>query len=44
MGIGWVLLWNWQGGQSPALIRYLHETGFRFDYTADSVKVFRPVR
>ena len=44
MGIGWVLLWNWQGGQSPALIRYLRETGFRFDYTADSVKVFRPVR
>jgi hypothetical protein len=44
MNVGWVLLWNWQGGQRPDMIRYLRETGFRFDYTADGVKVYRPVR
>ena len=44
MNVGWVLLWNWQGGQRPDMIRYLRETGFRFDYAADGVKVYRPVR
>jgi hypothetical protein len=43
MGIGWVLLWNFQGGQRPAVMRYLRETGFRFDYMADGVKVYRPI-
>ena len=38
MGIGWVLVW----GQIPAVDRYLAETGFRFDYRADGVSVYRP--
>jgi hypothetical protein len=42
MGIGWVLLWNPQGGQSPAIAAYLRQTGFRFDYAADGVRVYRP--
>jgi hypothetical protein len=41
LGIGWVLVWRWSG-RNLASIRYLHETGFRFDYTADGVKVYRP--
>jgi hypothetical protein len=41
LGIGWVLVWRWRGRIRPA-IRYLHETGFRLDYTADGVKVYRP--
>jgi hypothetical protein len=44
INVGWVLLWNWNGGQSPAIVRYLRETGFRFDYVADGVKVYRPAR
>jgi hypothetical protein len=43
LDIGWVLLWRWNDGQSPAIMRYLSETGFRLDYTADGVKVYRPV-
>ena len=42
MNIGWVLLWNWNGGQNRAIIRYMRGTGFRLDYTADGVKVYRP--
>jgi hypothetical protein len=41
LGIGWVLVWRWNGRILPS-IRYLHETGFRLDYTADGVKVYRP--
>jgi hypothetical protein len=41
LGIGWVLVWRWHGRILPS-IRYLHETGFRLDYTADGVKVYRP--
>jgi hypothetical protein len=41
LGIGWVLVWRWHGRIRPA-IRYLHETGFRLDYIADGVKVYRP--
>ena len=36
--IGWVLVWN----QVPAIRSYLARTGFRFDYSADGVLVFRP--
>ena len=42
LGIGWVLVWRWTGQILPS-IRYLHETGFRFDYKADGVKVYRPI-
>ncbi len=38
MGIGWVLVWR----RSPRVARYLTETGFRFDYRADGVSVYRP--
>ena len=41
LGIGWVLVWRWHGRILPS-IRYLHETGFRFAYKADGVKVYRP--
>jgi hypothetical protein len=36
--IGWVLVWN----QDPAVQSYLASTGFRFDYKADGVLVYRP--
>jgi hypothetical protein len=36
--IGWVLVWN----QDPAVQSYLARTGFRFDYRADGVLVYRP--
>ena len=36
--IGWVLVWS----QSPAVSSYLARTGFRFDYQADGVLVYRP--
>lgn len=42
MGVGWVIDWNWGDGQSAALRRYLHATGFRFDYKADGAYVYRP--
>jgi hypothetical protein len=29
---------------NPAIIQYLHQTGFRFAYRADGVSVYRPVR
>jgi hypothetical protein len=38
LGIGWALVW--QAG-SPAVISYLTATGFRFDYRADGVVVYR---
>ncbi len=38
LDIGWVLLWH----TNPATLRYLAETGFRFDYRADHVLVYRP--
>jgi len=40
MGIGWVLVWH----RRPGVVRYLTETGFRFDYRADGVSVYRPAR
>jgi hypothetical protein len=39
-GIGWVVVWQ----QSPDIHRYLARTGFRRDYTADGVQVYRPAR
>jgi hypothetical protein len=44
LGIGWVLVWSWSGrsGRIRPSIRYLHEMGFRLDYRADGVKVYRP--
>jgi hypothetical protein len=41
LGIGWVLAWKW-GGRRQACLRYLQELGFRLDYQADNVKVYRP--
>jgi hypothetical protein len=38
MHVGWVLVWR----QSPDIRRYLARTGFRFDYRADGVDVYRP--
>ena len=38
MDIGWVLLWT----ASPELRGYLVATGFRFDYRASGVAVYRP--
>ena len=38
MDIGWVLLWT----GDPQLRRYLLATGFRFDYRASGVAVYRP--
>ncbi len=38
MDIGWVLVWQ----RSPDTVRYLARTGFRFDYQADGVLVYRP--
>lgn len=38
MNVGWVLVWQPTSGN----LRYLHETGFRFDYKADGVLVYRP--
>jgi hypothetical protein len=38
MNVGWVIVWQ----QSPATQSYLARTGFRLDYTADGVQVYRP--
>jgi hypothetical protein len=38
MNVGWVIVWQ----QSPAAESYLARTGFRLDYTADGVQVYRP--
>ena len=38
--IGWVLVWDLRS-QSPALLSYVRESGFRLDYTADGVEVYR---
>jgi len=38
LDIGWVLLWY----KNPALVQYLSQTGFRFDYRIDGVSVYRP--
>ena len=38
MDIGWVLVWT----ANPDLRRYLLATGFRFDYRASGVAVYRP--
>ncbi len=38
LNIGWVLLWY----SNPALLQYLSQTGFRFDYRADGVSVYQP--
>jgi len=38
LDIGWVLVWR----KNRAVLRYLAETGFRFDYRADHVSVYRP--
>jgi len=38
--IGWAVVWY----SNPAIVQYLHQTGFRFAYRADDVSVYRPVR
>ena len=38
MGVGWVLVWT----KNPVVVRYLADTGFRLDYQADAVAVYRP--
>ena len=40
MHIGWVVVWY----SNPAIVQYLHQTGFRFAYRADRVSVYRPAR
>jgi hypothetical protein len=39
MNIGWILVWS----KNPIVVRYLLDTGFRLDYQADGVAVYRPV-
>ena len=39
LNVGWLLLWQ---PASHALSQYLSGTGFRFDYRADGVSVYRP--
>jgi len=41
LNIGWVLLWRWPGGHSATVTRYVRATGFRLDYSADGVWVYR---
>jgi hypothetical protein len=38
LGVGWVLVWT----KNPVVVRYLADTGFRLDYQADGVAVYRP--
>jgi hypothetical protein len=38
MNVGWVLVWH----ATPRVLHYLAQTGFRFDYRADRVSVYRP--
>ena len=38
MDVGWVLVWH----ATPWVLHYLAQTGFRFDYRADRVSVYRP--
>ena len=40
MHIGWVVVWY----SNPAIVQYLHQTGFRFAYRADGASVYRPAR
>jgi hypothetical protein len=40
MHIGWVVVWY----SNPAIVQYLHQTGFRFAYRADGSSVYRPAR
>ncbi|MGH3068319.1 MAG: hypothetical protein ACRDMI_06995 [Streptosporangiaceae bacterium] len=40
MHIGWVVVWF----SNPAIVQYLHQTGFRFAYRADRVSVYQPAR
>jgi hypothetical protein len=40
VNVGWVLVWE---PVTPELGRFLSQTGFRFDYKADGVSVYRPV-
>jgi hypothetical protein len=42
LNIGWVLVWSTGGQTTPAIVKYLRETGFQFDYQADGVRVYRP--
>ena len=41
LGIGWVIVWRW-GDAQQRCVRFLQETGFRLDYVADGVQVYRP--
>jgi 4-amino-4-deoxy-L-arabinose transferase-like glycosyltransferase len=41
MGVGWVLVWNWQS-PGHAVLRYLRAVGFHFDYQTEGVRVWRP--
>jgi hypothetical protein len=44
MDVGWVLVWPCSDRQCSTsdIIRYLQRTGFRLDYKADGVLVYRP--
>jgi hypothetical protein len=44
MDVGWVLVWPCPDRQCSTsdIIRYLQRTGFRLDYKADGVLVYRP--
>jgi len=46
LDIGWVLVWPTPSRRAtrarPAVLRYLEAAGFRFDYRADGVLVYRP--
>ncbi|MGI8446915.1 MAG: hypothetical protein ACR2MP_06995 [Streptosporangiaceae bacterium] len=38
MHVGWVMVWE----ATPEILHYLAQAGFRFDYQADGVSVYRP--
>jgi hypothetical protein len=38
LDLGWVLVWH----RNRAILRYLAQTGFRFDFRVDGVLVYRP--
>jgi hypothetical protein len=39
MNVGWVIVWH----STPNVLRYLARTGFRLDYSAGGVLVYRPI-
>ncbi len=41
LNIGWVLMWSWPDAHAPRVQGYIRQLGFRFDYQADGVQVYR---